>query len=171
MAVIGKPAPLKPWELDLIAQCRVARLATVSLGGQPHLVPVCFAFVDGAFFVPIDEKPKRATTLARVQNIERDPRATLLIDHYADDWSQLAWLRFDCGAAGRRDGASPPLSAVPGHGARGAAADRLDACTPCRVAMVGLSGLASTATVCGRFPSTCCRGRASSACPVGQGWP
>jgi len=108
MAVIGKPAPLKPWELDLIGQCRVARLATVSLGGQPHLVPVCFAFVDGAFFVPIDEKPKRGTTLARVQNIERDPRATLLIDHYADDWSQLAWLRFDCGAAVLSSGSERP---------------------------------------------------------------
>ena len=32
--------------------------------------------------------------LQRVRNLEADPRATLLIDHWdPDDWSQLWWVR------------------------------------------------------------------------------
>ena len=85
-------------DIDLIGEARVARLGTIGPGGRPHLVPVCFAFADGHFFVPIDEKPKRGGVLARVRNIERDPRATLLIDRYDEDWTRLAWLRFDCEA-------------------------------------------------------------------------
>ena len=104
----GDAAALEPRELELIERSRVARLATISASGTPHLVPVCFAFFDGAFFVPIDEKPKRGGPLARVRNIERDPRATLLLDHYEDDWTQLAWLRFDCDARVLAAGAERP---------------------------------------------------------------
>lgn len=47
---------------------------------------------------PIDEKPKIASdarSLARVRDIERDPRITMLVDRWHEDWSQLAWLRLD----------------------------------------------------------------------------
>ncbi|MEO9255813.1 MAG: TIGR03668 family PPOX class F420-dependent oxidoreductase, partial [Tepidiformaceae bacterium] len=71
---------------------------TIAADGRPKLVPVCYAFEDGRFGIAIDEKPKRSTNLARLANIARDPRATLLIDCYADDWTQLAWLRLDCSA-------------------------------------------------------------------------
>jgi hypothetical protein len=50
---------------------------------------------DGFVGVPIDRvKPKSSTRLQRERNLEADPRATLLIEHWdADDWSQLWWVR------------------------------------------------------------------------------
>lgn len=84
-----------PWHLDLLAAARVARLGTISADGRPHLVPVCFALSDGMVAIAIDEKPKRSAHLARLRNIEREPRVTLLIDHYEEDWTRLAWLRID----------------------------------------------------------------------------
>lgn len=96
------PRPLEPWEAALVESARVARLATIAPDGPPHLVPVCFAWFEGIFAIAVDEKPKRAGTLARVRNIERDPRVTLLIDRYDENWSNLAWLRIE-GEAGVRD--------------------------------------------------------------------
>lgn len=86
------------WQLELIAEARRGVLGTIAADGRPHVVPVCYAFEDGRFGIAIDEKPKRSTQLARLANIARDPQATLLIDRYADDWTQLAWLRMDCSA-------------------------------------------------------------------------
>lgn len=86
---------LDDWELQLIADCRVARLATLAGDGRPHLVPVCYAFVGERFAIAIDEKPKSGRELARLANIERDARVSLLIDRYDDDWRQLAWVRID----------------------------------------------------------------------------
>jgi PPOX class probable F420-dependent enzyme len=58
-------------------------------------VPVCFAVDDDHIGVPIDlVKPKGSTRLQRERNLEEDPRATLLVEHWdADDWSQLWWVR------------------------------------------------------------------------------
>lgn len=83
------------WQLALLAELRVARLGTIARDGRPHLVPACYAWVDGRFAIAVDEKPKRAGQLARIRNIERDPRVTLLFDRYDDDWNQLAWLRVE----------------------------------------------------------------------------
>ncbi len=69
----------------------VARLATIDAGGQPHLVPICFALLDGRCYSVVDEKPKRSTRLQRLRNIEARPQATLLCDVYGDDWDRLAW--------------------------------------------------------------------------------
>jgi PPOX class probable F420-dependent enzyme len=94
-----QPLSLGPRERALLAAEPVARLATIGPGGRPHLVPVCFALLDEpagpVVAVAIDEKPKRGTSLARIANLRRDPRATLLVDHYEDDWSRLAWVRLD----------------------------------------------------------------------------
>lgn len=59
-------------------------------------VPVVYAVdQDGFVGVPIDRvKPKASSRLQRERNLEADPRATLLIEHWdADDWSQLWWVR------------------------------------------------------------------------------
>lgn len=70
-------------------------LATVNRTGAVDLVPVCFALDDECAAIPVDSvKPKRSTALGRVRNLERDPRATLLIEHWdAADWSRLWWVR------------------------------------------------------------------------------
>ncbi len=59
------------------------------------LVPVVYA-IDGdrRIFIPIDTiKAKATTRLQRLENLRHDPRCTLLVEHYDDDWSQLWWVR------------------------------------------------------------------------------
>lgn len=86
----------EPWQRELLASQPVARLATIAADGRPHLVPVCFALLGETIVIAIDEKPKRpGIELARLRNIQRDPRVTLLADHYEDDWERLAWVRID----------------------------------------------------------------------------
>lgn len=73
----------------------VARLGTLREDGRPHLVPVVFVYRDGVFWIPVDGKPKRDRPLERVHNLLRDPRATLLLDAYREDWSALWWIHID----------------------------------------------------------------------------
>lgn len=74
----------------------VARLATIRPDGTPRLVPITFAVVDGLVCSVVDEvKPKRSTRLARLADVGRDPRAAVLVDHYAPDWTELWWVRID----------------------------------------------------------------------------
>ncbi|MBV9820787.1 MAG: pyridoxamine 5'-phosphate oxidase family protein, partial [Actinobacteria bacterium] len=40
-------------------------------------------------------KPKRSTELRRTANLRATGRASLLVDHYAEDWSELWWVRLD----------------------------------------------------------------------------
>jgi PPOX class probable F420-dependent enzyme len=70
-------------------------LATLNRTGVADLVPVCFAIVDDWVAIPIDSvKPKGSTALGRVRNLERDPRATMLVEAWdADDWARLWWVR------------------------------------------------------------------------------
>ena len=81
-------------EKDFVEKLRVARLGTADENGTPYLVPVCYAFDGTHFYTPLDEKPKRVprTKLRRVRNIETRHEAALLIDQYADDWSQLGYV-------------------------------------------------------------------------------
>lgn len=55
-------------------------------------MPVCFAVSGDLVYSVIDEKPKRTTHLRRVRNIEERGRATLIVDHYEEDWSRLGWV-------------------------------------------------------------------------------
>ncbi|HEX9132933.1 MAG TPA: TIGR03668 family PPOX class F420-dependent oxidoreductase [Ktedonobacteraceae bacterium] len=73
---------------------RVARMATANADGQPHIVPVCYAFDGLRFYIPLDEKPKKVeeSKLRRVRNIEARHEASLLIDQYDDDWSRLGYV-------------------------------------------------------------------------------
>lgn len=71
-------------------------------------VPVTFAVDDGDHVgIPVDTvKSKASTRLQRQRNLEADPRATLLVEHWdREDWSRLWWVRAELvwqpGAAGR----------------------------------------------------------------------
>jgi PPOX class probable F420-dependent enzyme len=77
------------------ASSRVARLATVRPDGAPHLVPVVFALVGDLLYSAVDAKPKRTQQLQRLANVRREPRCSLLVDRYEDDWSRLWWVRAD----------------------------------------------------------------------------
>jgi coenzyme F420-0:L-glutamate ligase / coenzyme F420-1:gamma-L-glutamate ligase len=73
---------------------RVARLATADAAGNPHAVPVCFAFARSSIYIALDEKPKKvpASDLKRVRNIIENPEVALTADRYAEDWSLLAFV-------------------------------------------------------------------------------
>jgi PPOX class probable F420-dependent enzyme len=79
----------------LFASARVARLATADAEGHPHLVAITFAIDGDEIVTAVDHKPKRTTRLRRLDNIEANPRVSVLADHYADDWSRLWWARAD----------------------------------------------------------------------------
>lgn len=70
-------------------------LGTIGSDGRPDLVPACFAIDRDSVGIPIDQvKPKSSTRLQRERNLEGDPRATLLVEHWdADDWARLWWVR------------------------------------------------------------------------------
>ena len=61
-------------------------------------MPVCFAVSGDLVYSVIDEKPKRTQRLRRIRNIEESGRATLIVDHYEEDWEQLGWVMLRAGA-------------------------------------------------------------------------
>jgi len=59
-------------------------------------VPVVYVVDDDGYVgVPVDRvKPKTSSRLQRERNLEADPRAALLVEHWdRDDWSRLWWVR------------------------------------------------------------------------------
>ncbi len=100
------------------AAARAGHLATVTPAGRPHVVVCCFAFDDSGETVwsAVDGKPKSTTALQRLRNVAATPLASLLVDHYDDDWTQLWWVRVDgaarvLGGGAERDRALDALSA------------------------------------------------------------
>jgi PPOX class probable F420-dependent enzyme len=76
-------------------QGRVARLATIRPDGRPHIVPIVFALDGDLLYSIVDAKPKRGPDLVRLRNIAAEPRVSLLVDDYAEDWQALWWVRAD----------------------------------------------------------------------------
>ena len=81
-------------QLELLTLARVGHLATADENARPHVIPVCFS-TDGRYIYSVlDQKPKRTalTRLRRVKNILANPQATLLVDHYEEDWGKLWYI-------------------------------------------------------------------------------
>jgi hypothetical protein len=70
-------------------------LATQDRVHGASLVPACYAIDGDRLAIPIDSvKPKGSTALGRVRNLQRDPRAALLIERWDPvDWSRLWWVQ------------------------------------------------------------------------------
>jgi hypothetical protein len=71
-------------------------LCTVHAERGVDAVPVAYAVDDDGYVgVPVDGvKPKASLRLQRERNLEADPRATLLAEHWdPQDWSRLWWVR------------------------------------------------------------------------------
>lgn len=71
-------------------------LVTLHPERGPDPQPVVFALSDdGHVGVPIDTvKPKSSTRLRREDNLDADPRGSLLVEHWeTEDWSRLWWVR------------------------------------------------------------------------------
>lgn len=93
---------LSPDARLFLAEARRATLATTDDRGRPRLVPICFVVSEDlateapVIHTPLDEKPKHEADpwrLARVHDIVARPSVTILVDRWAEDWSELAWLR------------------------------------------------------------------------------
>ena len=85
---------LKKKHLAFIRAARVGHLATADTRAEPHVVPICFVFNGKEFYSVIDEKPKRlpAERLKRVRNVQQNPKVSLVIDRYAEEWRRLAYV-------------------------------------------------------------------------------
>jgi PPOX class probable F420-dependent enzyme len=70
-------------------------LCTTHVDRGVDAVPVVYACDGDLVGMPVDTvKPKDSTRLQRERNLEADPRATLLVEHWdPDDWSRLWWVR------------------------------------------------------------------------------
>ncbi len=79
---------------DFLTFERIGHLATADAAGVPHNVPLCFWFDGARFYFAIDEKPKRGRALAlrRMRNIAANPNVALVVDHYEEHWSNLAYV-------------------------------------------------------------------------------
>jgi PPOX class probable F420-dependent enzyme len=73
-----------------VAEARVARIATVDEQGRAHLVPIVFVLDGDRLYSATDDGPRPAK---RLRNLARDPRATVLVDAYDEDWSTVWWVR------------------------------------------------------------------------------
>jgi PPOX class probable F420-dependent enzyme len=83
--------------IERAAEARVGRLATVRPDGTPHVVPFVFVLVrDGTavrLYWTVDAKPKRSTSLRRVENLRANPAVEVVVDRYDDEWTGLWWVR------------------------------------------------------------------------------
>lgn len=79
----------------LLARADHGVLGTVHAQRGVDAVPACFAVVGTAVGVPVDDvKSKSSRRLQRVRNLDADPRAVLLCDHWDPrDWTRLWWVR------------------------------------------------------------------------------
>jgi PPOX class probable F420-dependent enzyme len=86
--------PLSRKTIVFIRSARVAHLATADAKGQPLVIPICFVFDGKEFFSAIDEKPKQVQpqSLKRLRNIGENPKVSLVIDRYDENWRKLAYV-------------------------------------------------------------------------------
>ncbi len=88
-----------------VSAARVAHLATVTVEGEPHVVPCCYVLAGETIWSAVDGKPKSTLALRRLDNLRAHPMASLLVDHYEEDWGELWWVRIDGSARVLTDGA------------------------------------------------------------------
>lgn len=74
---------LKKALADLIQWERVCRVATVGKRGTPHVVPVCHVLANGKIYFASGDDAKK------VLNLKTNPRVTVTIDLYSDNWANL----------------------------------------------------------------------------------
>lgn len=103
---------LTPQQAERLYATPVGHLATADANGRPHVIPVCFAYDGEHIYSVLDAKPKRGslTGLRRVRNILANPRVSLVIDHYDEDWTRLWYLLVQGRAELVEDGPEPPAA-------------------------------------------------------------
>ena len=96
---------LPSWAGELIVNERVARLAFADDDDHPRVLPVTFALV-AERGLERDRRQAETNLRAGAGSLAAPaPGGPLFIDHYDDDWSQLAWVQLP---GGSRCSSSPP---------------------------------------------------------------
>lgn len=80
------------WAVEMLRTARVGRLATANAAGQPLVVPICFALIEGRIYSAVDAKPKHTRELRRLRNVAENPHVSLVVDVWDEDWTKLAWV-------------------------------------------------------------------------------
>ena len=80
------------WATEFLGVARVGRLATAGADGRPLVVPVCYALEGDRIYSAVDAKPKRTRELRRLRNIAENPRVSLVVDEYDEDWTRLRYV-------------------------------------------------------------------------------
>ncbi len=85
---------LSPAQDRFLRSARTGHLATADAKGRPQVVPVCFVFDGQAIYSVLDAKPKTTPLrqLRRVKNILANPRVSLVVDHYEENWDKLQYI-------------------------------------------------------------------------------
>jgi len=73
-------------QAEFLRWARVARLATTSSDGAPHVVPVCPALEGDEVVVALMDGS------VKLRNVREDPRVALVVDDYREDWDANAGL-------------------------------------------------------------------------------
>ena len=78
----------------LLRESMLGHLATCDTSLNPHVIPICFVYHNGAIYSSIDQKPKQRDPLhlRRVMNIKSNPKVCLIIDRYDEDWVKLEFV-------------------------------------------------------------------------------
>lgn len=72
-------------ESRFLSRNELCRLATIGKDGMPHLVPVCYIFKENKLYIVSDPET------AKVRNVKRDKRVTLLVDQYQPNKAVLIY--------------------------------------------------------------------------------
>jgi nitroimidazol reductase NimA-like FMN-containing flavoprotein (pyridoxamine 5'-phosphate oxidase superfamily) len=67
----------------MLRLARVSRIATAGAGGVSHLVPVCHVLQGGKLYLGSGKRGRK------IRNVHANPRLTLTVDDYAEDWAAL----------------------------------------------------------------------------------
>ena len=83
--------PLPDAAKDFVDRAHVCRVATARPSGEPHLVALCHVFDgDRTVYVDIGRESVNFRILAA------NPRATVLVDEYDDNWALLKGILLRC---------------------------------------------------------------------------
>ncbi|MDQ4026904.1 MAG: TIGR03668 family PPOX class F420-dependent oxidoreductase [Actinomycetota bacterium] len=73
-----------------VAEARVARVGTIDEHGRAHLVPIVFVLHRDTLYSATDAGSRPAK---RLRNLKADPRVSVVVDDYDEDWSKVWWVR------------------------------------------------------------------------------
>lgn len=84
-----EPVKFSKAESEFIIKNEVCRLASITPDGKPHVVPICYIYHDGYFYMVTD------LGTAKLRNIKNNPEVAVLIDTYKPNKAVLMWGRAD----------------------------------------------------------------------------